>query len=188
MNRIPSLALKVDFLKRLDYDILCLQEMRLKTHVDVCELNKMWNTAHSIISIGEDSSDGVGIFFKKDTVNIIKRRDIIPGRLLLVDCCYYGQRLRIINVYNAPERTKKIQLLKKLKYLLEIGFNIILCGDFNIVTEATDRISKVKFRELRESKLLVKVCKEAALRDLYRHFGGTVELFCYHHEMPYDRL
>uniref|UniRef100_A0A668RZ55 exodeoxyribonuclease III n=1 Tax=Oreochromis aureus TaxID=47969 RepID=A0A668RZ55_OREAU len=160
---------KVDFLKRLDYDILCLQEMRLKTHADICELTKMWNTGHSIISIGEDSSDGVGIFFKKDTVNIIKRRDIIPGRLLLVDCSYYGQRLSIINVYNAPERTKKIQLLKKLKYLLETGFNIILCGDFNIVTEATDRISKVEFRELRESKLLVKVCKEAALRDLYRH-------------------
>uniref|UniRef100_A0AAX7UBY7 Reverse transcriptase domain-containing protein n=1 Tax=Astatotilapia calliptera TaxID=8154 RepID=A0AAX7UBY7_ASTCA len=59
--------------------------------------------------------------------------------------------------------------LWKRRYLLEIGFNIILCGDFNIVTEATDRISKVEFRELRESKLLVKVCKEAALRDLYRH-------------------
>lgn len=142
--------------------------MTLKARADICELTKMWNTGHSIISIGEDSSDGVGIFFKKDTVNITRRRDIIPGQLLFVDCCYYGQRLRIINVYNAPDRTKKIHLLKKLKYLLETGFNIILCGDFNIVTEATDRISNVEFRELRESKLLVKVYKEAALRDLYR--------------------
>uniref|UniRef100_A0A668VXY8 Uncharacterized protein n=1 Tax=Oreochromis aureus TaxID=47969 RepID=A0A668VXY8_OREAU len=96
----------------------------------------------------------LGIFFKKDTVNIIKRNDIIPGRLLLVDCCYYGQKLRIINVYNAPDR--------------RFGFNIILCGDFNIVTEATDRISNVEFRELRESKMLVQICKEAALSDLYR--------------------
>lgn len=65
---------KVDFLKRLDYDILCLQEMRLKTHADIDELNKMWNTGHSIISIGEDSSDGVGFFFKNTHVNIIKKR------------------------------------------------------------------------------------------------------------------
>uniref|UniRef100_A0A669BWZ5 Endonuclease/exonuclease/phosphatase domain-containing protein n=1 Tax=Oreochromis niloticus TaxID=8128 RepID=A0A669BWZ5_ORENI len=62
--------------------------------------------------------------------------------------------LRIINVYNAPDR--------------RFGFNIILCGDFNIVTEATDRISNVEFRKLRESKMLVQICKEAALSDLYR--------------------
>uniref|UniRef100_A0A3Q2WV40 Endonuclease/exonuclease/phosphatase domain-containing protein n=1 Tax=Haplochromis burtoni TaxID=8153 RepID=A0A3Q2WV40_HAPBU len=99
---------------------------------------------------------------------MIKSRNIITGRLLLVDCCYYRQKLRFINVYNAPDRTKKMQLLKKM-YLLEIGFNIILCGDFNIVTEATDRISNVEFRESRrESKLLVQICKEAAVRDLYR--------------------
>lgn len=60
-----------------------------------------------------------------------------------------------------------MQLLKKkMKHLLEIGFNVILCGDFNIVTEATDRISNIAFRESREAKFLVQICNEAALRDL----------------------
>lgn len=42
---------KVEFLKKLDYDILCLQEMTLKTNTDIKELNQVWNPGYSIISI-----------------------------------------------------------------------------------------------------------------------------------------
>uniref|UniRef100_A0A3P9DFD0 Histone H4 n=1 Tax=Maylandia zebra TaxID=106582 RepID=A0A3P9DFD0_9CICH len=76
---------------------------------DIEELIKLWGPSHSVVSIGEDSADGVGFFFKNTHVNIIKKRDIIPGRLLLVDCHYGGQKFRLINVYTAPERTKKMQ-------------------------------------------------------------------------------
>uniref|UniRef100_A0A3P9B483 exodeoxyribonuclease III n=1 Tax=Maylandia zebra TaxID=106582 RepID=A0A3P9B483_9CICH len=159
---------KVLFLQKLDYDILCLQELRLKTKEDIEELIKLWGPSHSVVSIGEDSADGVGFFFKNTHVNIIKKRDIIPGRLLLVDCHYGGQKFRLINVYTAPERTKKMQLLKKMRHLLECGFNTVLCGDFNMVTEENDRIASTIFKESREGKLLTQICNDASLRDLYR--------------------
>lgn len=176
-----SRGTKADFLKLLHYDILCLQEMRLKIHADINELNKVWNPGHSIISIGEDSSDGVGIFFKKDTVNIIKRRDIIPGQLLLVDCCYYGQKLHIINVYNAPDRTKKMQLLKKMKYLLEIGFNIfyveILILPLKQLTGypmlRLENLEKVNcwFKFVRKQHLVI--CTESCIPIPYITLGST---------------
>uniref|UniRef100_A0A668TGV0 exodeoxyribonuclease III n=1 Tax=Oreochromis aureus TaxID=47969 RepID=A0A668TGV0_OREAU len=168
---------KVLFLQKLDYDILCLQELRLKTNEDIGELNKLWGPSHSVISIGEDSADGVGFFFKNTHVNIIKKRDIIPGQLLLVDCHYDGQKFRLINVYTAPERTKKMQLLKKMRHLLECGFNTVLCGDFNMVTEENDRIASTTFKESREGKLLTQICKDASLRDLYRILNPQTTLY-----------
>uniref|UniRef100_A0A668RM93 exodeoxyribonuclease III n=1 Tax=Oreochromis aureus TaxID=47969 RepID=A0A668RM93_OREAU len=158
---------KVLFLQKLDYDIMCLQELRLKTNEGTGELIKLWGPSHSVISIGEDSADGVGFFFKNTHVNIIKTRDIIPGWLLLVDCHYGGQKFRLINVYTAPKRTKKMQLLEKMRQLLECGFNTVLCEDFNIVTEENDRFASTTFKESREGKLLTQICKDASLRDLY---------------------
>uniref|UniRef100_A0A669D7Z6 Endonuclease/exonuclease/phosphatase domain-containing protein n=1 Tax=Oreochromis niloticus TaxID=8128 RepID=A0A669D7Z6_ORENI len=82
--------------------------------------------------------------------DVSSAKDIIPGRLILVDCHYGGQKFRLINVCTAPERTKKMQLLKKMRHLLECGFNTVLCGDFNMVTEENDRIASTTFKESRE--------------------------------------
>uniref|UniRef100_A0A3Q3VPJ2 Endonuclease/exonuclease/phosphatase domain-containing protein n=1 Tax=Mola mola TaxID=94237 RepID=A0A3Q3VPJ2_MOLML len=94
-------------------------------------------------------------------------KNIIPGRLLLIDCLYLGHRFRLINVYTAPERTKKMQLFKKLRGIVNVGVNLILCGEFNTVTEDQDRIA-TPFQIAREGKLLVEVHKGASLSDLYR--------------------
>uniref|UniRef100_A0A3Q4B746 Endonuclease/exonuclease/phosphatase domain-containing protein n=1 Tax=Mola mola TaxID=94237 RepID=A0A3Q4B746_MOLML len=110
----------------------------------------------------------LGIFFKKHDVTITKRRDMIPGRLLLIDCLYLGHKFRLINVYTASERTKKMLFLKKLREIVNVGFSLILCGDFNTVTADQDRIAATSFQIAREGKLLVEVCKGASLSDLYR--------------------
>uniref|UniRef100_A0A3B3DJ71 Endonuclease/exonuclease/phosphatase domain-containing protein n=1 Tax=Oryzias melastigma TaxID=30732 RepID=A0A3B3DJ71_ORYME len=94
--------------------------------------------------------------------------DIIPGRLLLIDCYYHGQKIRIVNVYTAPDRSKKVQLFKKVNEIINVGFNVILCGDFNTVTEEKDRISTFPFKISREGKLLADICSNASLADVYR--------------------
>lgn len=101
-----------------------------------------------MISIGESRAESVGIFFKSHDVEIYRRRDLIPGRLLMLDCFYQGCKYRLIIVYTAPESSKKMQLFKSLRQLLCVGYNIILCGDFNVVTEANDRISNLTFKTL----------------------------------------
>uniref|UniRef100_A0A3Q3VXC6 Endonuclease/exonuclease/phosphatase domain-containing protein n=1 Tax=Mola mola TaxID=94237 RepID=A0A3Q3VXC6_MOLML len=122
----------------------------------------------------------LGIFFKNHDVTITKIRHIIPGRLLLIDCLYLGQKFRLINVYTAPERTKKMQLFKKLREIVNVGFNLILCGDFNTVTKDQDRIAATPFQIAREGKLLVEVCKSASLSDLYRVLNPkTIHFTCF---------
>lgn len=61
-------------------EIICAQELRLKTNEDINEVKTLWN-------VGQDSADGVGVFFKKN-VEILKVREIIPGRILMIDCIY----------------------------------------------------------------------------------------------------
>lgn len=87
----------------------------------------------------------------------------------MVDCILHMQKFRIINVYTAPSRVKKVQLFKKLRELLCVGFNIILCGDFNTVTDAKDRIANSHLKYLNpEGKLLTSVCNDAKLGDVFR--------------------
>lgn len=60
-----------------------------------------------------------------------------------------------------------------MKQLLEVGFNLIICGNFNIVTEESDRVATTPFKINREGKFLAQVCADASLRDLYRILHPT---------------
>ena len=64
------------------------------------------------MSIGLDRPYGVGVFFKSKT-DIIKAREIMPGRILLIDCFYLNVKMRIINVYTPPEAAAKVRIFKK---------------------------------------------------------------------------
>ncbi|KAL7390488.1 hypothetical protein ABVT39_022165 [Epinephelus coioides] len=57
-----------------------------------------------------------------------------------------GEKYRVINLYTAPDARKKVQLFKRLRELLLVGFTIILCGDFNTVTDENDRCSTIAFK------------------------------------------
>ena len=132
---------------------------------DVC---KRWHEGKSIISIGENRDDGVGIFFKEKYITIIRRRDIIPGRLLMADCFYKNEKYRLIHIYTAPEAKNKLELFRKLRELLTVGYNIILGGDFNTVTEDIDKCTTAVFKLRAEGKLLKEICSDAGLIDVCR--------------------
>uniref|UniRef100_A0A8B9K6H3 Endonuclease/exonuclease/phosphatase domain-containing protein n=1 Tax=Astyanax mexicanus TaxID=7994 RepID=A0A8B9K6H3_ASTMX len=76
------------------------------------------------------------ILLYNDYFKIINHRDIITGRLMYVDCFYKNKKIRLINIYTAQDRPKKMQLFKELKVLMCVGFNVIICGDFNTITSA----------------------------------------------------
>uniref|UniRef100_A0A3Q4HTZ4 Endonuclease/exonuclease/phosphatase domain-containing protein n=1 Tax=Neolamprologus brichardi TaxID=32507 RepID=A0A3Q4HTZ4_NEOBR len=60
-----------------------------------------------------------------------------------------------------------------MKQLLEVGFNLIICGDFNIVTEESDRAATTPSKINCEGTFLAQVCADASLRDLYRVIHPT---------------
>uniref|UniRef100_A0A3B1JL75 Endonuclease/exonuclease/phosphatase domain-containing protein n=1 Tax=Astyanax mexicanus TaxID=7994 RepID=A0A3B1JL75_ASTMX len=101
-------------------------------------------------------------------VTIIQCREIIPGRLMFMDIFLFGKKLRIINIYTAQDRVKKIQLFNKLKMLLCVGYYVILCGDFNTITDEQDRISGRLCKIGREGKVLKEIMSEYNMQDTFR--------------------
>ena len=84
---IQSLSLrqmKIDLLLNTNFDMIFTQELRLKTCEDIHDVSNLWTKGQAVISIGEDSADGVGIFFASQHVTIIRKRELVPGRLLMV--------------------------------------------------------------------------------------------------------
>lgn len=168
ITQIKNRAEKLNKLAALNPDILFVQELRLN-HVDqIKEVEEFWKLGTVIISIGTDTADGVGIFFNSKDIEIIKRRDIIPGRLLVVDCKIKGNKFRLINVYTAPDRSKKVQLFKKLPEILCGGQSTILAGDFNTVTDSKDREASTTFKLSREGGVLKEICENFELIDVFR--------------------
>ena len=104
---------KLSALHNTRYDIICTQELRLTAQSDVVDVVNFWKKGTSIVSIGFDKADGVGIFFK-GKAEIIRSREIIPGRILLVDCFYLNVKIRLINVYTPSDSATKVRMFKKL--------------------------------------------------------------------------
>uniref|UniRef100_A0A8C6U1L7 Endonuclease/exonuclease/phosphatase domain-containing protein n=1 Tax=Neogobius melanostomus TaxID=47308 RepID=A0A8C6U1L7_9GOBI len=125
-------------------------------------------------SIIYDKADGVGILFKNDQVTVIKKREIIPGRLLLVDCFYQNHKFRLINVYTSQQFKKKCKLLRKMREILTVNYTTIICGDFNIITEEKDRIASTVYKTSKEGKLLKEISQEHDLIDAFRALNPNV--------------
>ena len=149
-------------------DILCIQETRLSTFKDVAEVQKLWVKGKSFHSIGESKADGIGILFFSENITVIQLREIIPGRLMLVDVFLFGKKIRIINLYTAQDRARKIQLFNKIKTLLCVGFYVIVCGDFNTVTDERDRIAERSSKIGREGNVLKQIMNEYDMHDTFR--------------------
>uniref|UniRef100_A0A3B1IXT6 exodeoxyribonuclease III n=1 Tax=Astyanax mexicanus TaxID=7994 RepID=A0A3B1IXT6_ASTMX len=129
-------------LKREKIDILCIQETRLASFSDASNAQRIWGEEISIFSVGPDIADGVAILFYTRQIQICKKREPFPGRLLYVDVYIKNIKCRIINVYAPHNSKKKIELFKTLKKLLYVGFPVVICGDFNTITEGKDTTFK----------------------------------------------
>uniref|UniRef100_A0A3B1JVZ9 exodeoxyribonuclease III n=1 Tax=Astyanax mexicanus TaxID=7994 RepID=A0A3B1JVZ9_ASTMX len=159
---------KLNILKTVNLDILCLQETRLTSYKNICDAQTVWGEHLSFFSIGEDKAGGVAILFYTKNVSVLKIREIIPGRLMYVDIYLMGKKIRIINVYAFPNYNKRVSLLNKLKTILYVGFPKIICGDFNTITDLkdsnSDKLSKIGY----DGCLLKQIMCENELNDIFR--------------------
>jgi exonuclease III len=169
IQSIKNRETKMSALHNTSYDIICAQELRLTSQADVEDVRARWEKGTSIVSRGCDKADGVAIFFKSNA-EIIKTREIIPGRILLVDCFYLNLKMRIINIYTTQDAATKVRMFKKLYELLLVGFYTVLSGDFNSYTEANDRIpvpTNPRSRN-REGDALKEISVSCGVKDVFR--------------------
>lgn len=147
-------------------DIICAQELHLKSFDDIVDVKDRWNVGPWMISIGTDTANGIAIFLS-ETFKPLTSRELILGRLLCLDCLYKSRKIRIINVYAPTERVRKIRPFHDLKDLLGVGYLIIMCADFNTITEISDR-SLGPGKIMRDGSLLKNICDMCEMRDSFR--------------------
>uniref|UniRef100_A0A3B1J3P5 Reverse transcriptase domain-containing protein n=1 Tax=Astyanax mexicanus TaxID=7994 RepID=A0A3B1J3P5_ASTMX len=61
-----------------------------------------------------------------------------------------------------------MKIFYKLYEILLVGFPVILCGDFNTITDLKDRVADNTIHITREGKLLEKICTTCGLKDSFR--------------------
>ena len=159
---------KLNVLKNVRADIIFTQELRLKTLNDVNRVKECWSHGWSEFSIGGDSADGVGILFNSKNITIQRKRELIPGRLLVLDCILRKQKMRLINVYTAQRDLDKIALFNKLREVLCGGIYTILAGDFNTITDLKDRIPTTNVILNRANKVMKETLDSSDMKDAFR--------------------
>lgn len=138
--------------------------LRLSTKEDVAKVSALWTKVASIISIGTEKADGVGIFFKSH-IEVIKYRE--PGRILLIDCFHRNIKLRVINLYTPPDNKAKVRIFRKLHELLMVKYFIfVVCGNFNAYRDGKDRIPQQSIEMTKEKR--AQMSEECNMKDVFR--------------------
>ena len=140
----------IEYIKKFSPDVLMMQE--IKTPDDTYPYDDIKSLKYENYVFGQKSYNGVAIVSKKKLSNI--KNDIFndklkQSRIITADIKHKSKNIQIINIYTPngnPVDTEKYDykiywldsLIKTLKKLLKQNENIIIGGDFNIITAAED--------------------------------------------------
>uniref|UniRef100_A0A803JBH2 Reverse transcriptase domain-containing protein n=1 Tax=Xenopus tropicalis TaxID=8364 RepID=A0A803JBH2_XENTR len=170
--------LAFDFFRKVEAEILFLQETRLTTRSEIFEAKRDWWHGPSFWSIAEEPAGGVGILFKNvQGLEIKKIIEIQVGRCLMLDIVFQGNLIRLINVYGPQGPSERRELLLEIKPYLYTSSPVILAGDFNQVLRAVDRTGRFcKY----EGSFMNKLAEDAGLVDVATWGGraGKHTYFC----------
>ncbi len=131
------------WLKRESPDIVCLQETKVKD--DSFPIQDFVSMGYNVVMHGEARSNGVAILSKFDIENIVRGFDGSPDNSArVISASILGIRFFSVYAPNAKSR-EDVSMIQKLdwyrqftKYLQENHSPdkpILLCGDFNVVTQ-----------------------------------------------------
>lgn len=150
-----------------------LQECSIPYLTSYLRYSKWWTQGPSVWSGGNDNkSSGVAILFKSNDFNISEVIEVVPGRVLCVDSLFKGNNIRFINVYASPLKNERMENLSAIPFYLAISKPIVLEGDFNCVTEVSDRIGAMNIKLDKTSKLLEDMVKTAGMIDVGKQVGN----------------
>ena len=126
-------------------DVLCLQETHSSPGVE-----KYWKTNMSQYNAyfshfyGTTKKHGVAIFIKKNFPFALTSKIIDPeGRFIILKGHLYGKGINIVNLYAPADKAEnRLPFFEKIGNFLDQ--QTYICGDFNSVLEAKDRMRNVK--------------------------------------------
>ena len=134
---------------RLQTDMIILQETNIQTPRERSQAQKAWTWGPSLWSLKLDQgAGGIGLLFKHDRdIRIITIVDASPGHLFLVDFDLTfpngapPHKYRLVTLYAPVDRRERRALWETMKDHLNTHRALIVAGDFNVRSEAEDRIA-----------------------------------------------
>ena len=192
---VNSVRARIDnitnYIKEDKPDILLLQE--IKTQDENFPYENFKSIGYNSYIFGQKSYNGVAIISKKKLTNI--KTDLIKdklkqSRIISAELEYKRKIIQLINIYTPngnPVDTEKYdykknwmdQLIKQLKSLSKKNSNIILAGDFNVITAAEDVYNVKSFEDDALYRLEIRKKFREMLNlgfsDVYRHFNEDKE-------------
>lgn len=160
------------FLAGLDYQVLFLQECSIPYQRLYYDLSKWWTHGPSVWSGGNDGkSSGVVVLFKGRDFKVTESKELVPGRLLMVDVSYRNFSMRLINVYASPYKNSRFDLFQLIPAYLVVSKLIILAGDFNCVIDSEGRSRSSSTKLDKTSIFLGDLVKSAKLIDVGKQGG-----------------
>lgn len=159
------------FLPSQGCDVYMLQECALPSSRSYNYLARQWSHGPSYWSGGGSTgAAGAAILVRGNAFTLDSVREMVCGRLLIVDGSWAGEPVRLINVYAPLVGSERLELFQLLRTQLVTTRAVVLGGDFNCPIEEAGRTSARTDLDS-SSKLLVEMVTQASLRDAVGSMG-----------------
>ena len=153
------------FFSNTQPDILLLQETKWDLDT-IKNISQLWR-GKIIAENGTQKACGVAIMFKEgkvDDINVVYKNG--NGRIVIVDCAYNGEKLRLINLYASNCETERKEMFAKIgKWCNEYT---IIVGDFNVALTKEDVSKNNVMKNDVSREQLFKLMKICNLTDVWR--------------------
>jgi len=132
-----------DYLRDQRVDICFLQETHLNSPDYVDELGNIFCDFFCYFTVNFDKTKGVGILIRKNIshdINILKTQYDLDSRFLRIEIKIENFYFNFVNIYAPNLENEQFDFINKMYDVCVNVKNIILAGDFNAVTRASDRV------------------------------------------------
>ena len=136
----------LDFSRRYNVDILCIQETFIDTYF---KSKKFENNYRCIWRYGSNCSSRVVVIFLNDNLNIKHLHVDFTGRMIYVDFTLDDEIVyRLVNVYSPVSPGERSDFFNDISRYLVTSNHLILVGDFNFIhNSSVDKIGGSYSRE-----------------------------------------
>lgn len=129
--RDPVKRATVFLLAGMHGDIFLLQEVHLRDEEDAAAFTREWTWGPTVWSVGSVHASGIGILFKGFAFGVSEVVSIMVGRVVYVDLCYQGLKMRVVNVYGSVLGGQRMECFRLLPGVLLTVRTVIMGGNFN---------------------------------------------------------
>ena len=171
------------YLKKMNYDIIMLQETYSKSIIEE-KWQKQWNGKIIFLHFNAKARGTVILFNPKLEVEIDKITCCKNGQYVIADCTVQHKNILLVNVY-APNQDSPEYFMEVFeKAALHKHSDIIMAGDFNLVLDTQKDAVNRKCNNDKANKMISAFMREYMLIDVWREMHPSTFEFTWYKSKP----